>query len=217
MKKQPTQVRITEIFHSLQGESTTSGLPTTFIRLTGCPLRCQYCDTAYAFSGGKNMHIAEILSEVQQHNAKYVCVTGGEPLAQPACMELMQTLCDSGYWVSIETSGARDISLIDERVMIVMDLKTPGSNEHHRNLLTNIQWLKPTDQIKFVICNYNDYIWAKEMISSHDLEKKVIILFSPSWNEQNPTELAEWIINDKLHVRFQMQLHKILWNDEPGH
>ena len=217
MKKQTNQIRISEIFHSLQGESTTSGLPTTFIRLTGCPLRCQYCDTSYAFNGGTNFFINDILKEVEQHQAQYVCITGGEPLAQPAAIELMRSLCDLGYFVSIETSGARDISKIDERVMVVMDLKTPGSEEEDKNFLDNLNYLKPTDQIKFVICDHNDYIWSKNMILSHQLDKKAIILLSPSWNEQNPTQLADWIIKDKLNVRFQIQLHKILWNDEPGH
>ncbi len=210
-------LRITEIFHSLQGESTTVGLPTVFVRLTGCPLRCNYCDTAYAFNGGGMISIDDILMQVGAFGCEHVCVTGGEPLAQPNCIELLKRLCDAGHAVSIETSGARDISMIDPRVMIVMDLKTPDSGECEKNMLTNLPYLKPTDQIKFVLCSENDYQWARTMIAEHELNKKTQVLFSPSWGQLNPTTLADWIINDRLPVRFQLQLHKILWNDAPGH
>lgn len=210
-------LRITELFHSIQGESTTIGLPTVFIRLTGCPLRCQYCDTAYAFTGGQMTTIENILAQTATFNCQHVCVTGGEPLAQPNCIDLLKQLCDEGYTVSIETSGARDISLIDSRVMIVMDLKTPDSNECEKNKLANLVYLKTTDQVKFVLCSKQDYEWAKYMIITHQLEAKAHILFSPSWGQLPPTILAEWILQDQLPVRFQLQLHKILWNDAPGH
>lgn len=211
------QLRITEIFHSLQGESTTVGLPTVFIRLTGCPLRCQYCDTAYAFNGGKLIDISSILNQVAKFGCTHVCVTGGEPLAQPSCIDLMKALCEAGYFVSLETSGARDIRSVDKRVMIVMDLKTPDSNESEKNLLSNLPYLKPSDQIKFVLCSQNDYQWACHILHEHELSKRTQILFSPSWGQLNPTDLANWIVKDRLPVRFQLQLHKILWNDAPGH
>ncbi|KTD22905.1 Organic radical activating enzyme [Legionella lansingensis] len=211
------QLRITEIFHSLQGESTTVGLPTVFIRLTGCPLRCQYCDTAYAFSGGEIHSIDAILSQVATYHSKHVCVTGGEPLAQPGCLTLLNELCNAGYNVSLETSGARDISQVNQRVMIVMDLKTPGSGECEKNLFDNLVHLKSSDQIKFVLCDRKDYEWACQIMAEYHLPKRVQVLFSPSWGELNPTTLAEWIIKDKLAVRFQLQLHKILWGDVPGH
>ncbi len=211
------QLRITEIFHSLQGESVTVGLPTVFIRLTGCPLRCQYCDTAYAFSGGNMMSIDGILEQVASFECKYVCVTGGEPLAQPDCIHLLERLCDAGYAVSLETSGARDIANVDQRVMIVMDLKTPDSNECDKNKWSNIPYLKQSDQIKFVLCSCEDYQWAKQMIVEHKLTDHAQILFSPSFEQLNATQLADWIIQDRLSVRFQLQLHKILWNDAPGH
>lgn len=217
MKRFEHQLRITELFHSLQGESVTVGLPTVFIRLTGCPLRCQYCDTSYAFSGGEIRTLDDILTSVAEYGCKHVCVTGGEPLAQPACIELLKRLSDAGHFVSLETSGARPISDVDKRVMIVMDLKTPDSLESDKNLLSNLEYLKPTDQIKFVLCSRTDYEWACHMITEHRLSDRVQLLFSPSWNQLNPTDLANWIIQDKLSVRFQMQLHKILWNDEPGH
>lgn len=212
-----SKLRITEIFHSLQGESTTVGLPTVFVRLTGCPLRCQYCDTAYAFHGGQQVSIDDIISKIQSFNCRHVCVTGGEPLAQPACVELLKKLCDENFIVSIETSGARDISLVDLRVMIVMDLKTPDSGECDKNKISNITHLKPSDQIKFVLCSRNDYEWATAMISQHKLNDITQVLFSPSWGQLDPTQLADWIIKDRLNVRFQLQLHKILWNDAPGH
>ncbi|HAU9809851.1 TPA: 7-carboxy-7-deazaguanine synthase QueE [Legionella pneumophila] len=217
MKRFNEQLRITEIFHSLQGESVTVGLPTVFVRLTGCPLRCQYCDTAYAFSGGEVVEIDDILNKVASYQCQHVCVTGGEPLAQPGCVPLLSKLCDAGYSVSLETSGARDIASVDQRVMIVMDLKTPDSKEADKNLLSNLNFLKPTDQIKFVLCSRNDYEWACSMLSEYQLAERVQLLFSPSWNQLNPADLANWIIQDKLPVRFQLQLHKILWNDAPGH
>ena len=209
-------IRITEIFYSLQGESTTVGLPTVFIRLTGCPLRCQYCDTTYSFSGGKRQTIESILSQITEYQCPYICVTGGEPLAQPNCIPLLKILCDQGYQVSIETSGACDIEAIDKRVMIVMDLKTPDSKECDKNLMSNIQHLKLSDQIKFVLCSRADYDWARKMIQDHDLTHHAQILFSPSWGELDPTQLDDWIIQDRLLVRFQYQLHKILWEDAPG-
>ncbi|HAT1971896.1 TPA: 7-carboxy-7-deazaguanine synthase QueE [Legionella pneumophila] len=217
MKRFNEQLRITEIFHSLQGESVTVGLPTVFVRLTGCPLRCQYCDTAYAFSGGEVVEIDDILNKVASYQCQHVCVTGGEPLAQPGCIPLLSKLCDAGHLVSLETSGARDIASVDQRVMIVMDLKTPDSREADKNLLSNLNFLKRTDQIKFVLCSRNDYEWACSMLSEYQLAERVQLLFSPSWNQLNPTDLANWIIQDKLPVRFQLQLHKILWNDAPGH
>lgn len=217
MKPLQHSLRITEIFHSLQGESTTMGLPTVFVRLTGCPLRCQYCDTAYAFNGGALTPIDHILERVSSFECKHVCVTGGEPLAQPACVELLKQLCNKQFVVSLETSGARDITDVDPRVMIVMDLKTPDSGECEKNLLSNIPLLKQSDQIKFVLCSREDYQWACQMIKDHQLLKKTQVLFSPSWKQLNPTTLAEWIIQDRLAVRFQLQLHKILWDDTPGH
>lgn len=211
-----TTLRITEIFYSLQGESTTVGLPTVFVRLTGCPLRCQYCDTAYAFQGGRLLLLDEVLQQIASFNCQYVCVTGGEPLAQPGCQLLMQQLCDAGFHVSLETSGARDIAPVDRRVMIVMDLKTPDSGESQRNMLSNLVYLKTTDQIKFVLCSRQDYEWARKIILEHQLTNIAQVLFSPSWKQLNPTELADWIVQDRLPVRFQLQLHKILWNDAAG-
>lgn len=217
MNHSSTQLRITEIFHSLQGESITVGLPTVFIRLTGCPLRCQYCDTAYAFNGGKLVALETILDKVATYECSTICVTGGEPLAQPGCITLLTELCNAGYNVSLETSGARDLSQVDKRVMIVMDLKTPDSKESDKNLMTNLDYLKSSDQIKFVLCSREDYEWACQMMLEYHLPQKVQVLFSPSWNQLNPTVLADWIVADKLPVRFQIQLHKILWNDAPGH
>jgi 7-carboxy-7-deazaguanine synthase len=211
------KLRITEIFHSLQGESKTVGLPTVFVRLTGCPLRCQYCDTAYAFHGGKTLGFDEMLEQIKAFDCKHICITGGEPLAQPACTALLKILADQGYLVSLETSGARDISAVDERVLIVMDLKTPDSKESDKNKLSNLNYLKPTDHIKFVICSRDDYEWACQMITEHALTTRVEVLFSPSFDELAPKTLAEWILKDKLPVRFQLQLHKILWDDAPGH
>lgn len=217
MSRFTNQLRITEIFHSLQGESVAVGLPTVFVRLTGCPLRCQYCDTAYAFQGGKLMAIDSIVASIKSYRCKQICITGGEPLAQPASLNLMKMLCDDGYLVSIETSGARDIREIDSRVMIVMDLKTPDSDECDKNLWENLDFIKANDQIKFVICSRADYQWTCEIIRKYRLTELTQVLLSPSWNELDPTDLANWIIEDKLDVRFQLQLHKILWNDAPGH
>jgi 7-carboxy-7-deazaguanine synthase len=212
-----SRLRISEVFHSLQGESTRMGLPTVFVRLTGCPLRCQYCDTAYAFSGGELIELSALVQQIKSFQCDYICVTGGEPLAQPAAIPLLKQLCDEGLQVSLETSGARSIEDVDPRVMIVMDLKTPDSKECDKNLLTNLPYLKKTDQIKFVLCSRNDYDWACQMIKDHQLETICDVLFSPSWEELNPTELANWIVKDNLAVRFQIQLHKILWNNTPGH
>lgn len=210
-------LRITEIFYSLQGESTTVGLPTVFVRLTGCPLRCGYCDTEYAFHGGQRMALDDILAAVAQHRARHICVTGGEPLAQPDCLALLSALCDAGYEVSLETSGALPVADVDPRVVKVMDLKTPGSGEQARNHLANIDHLQRQDQVKFVICDRADYEWAAMQIRDYGLADKVDnILLSPSFGQQNASELADWIIADKLPVRFQLQLHKLLWNDEPG-
>lgn len=211
-------LRINEIFHSLQGESRTVGLPTTFVRLTGCPLRCGYCDTEYAFHEGSQLAITDILATVKANGARHVCVTGGEPLAQPNCLVLLQALCDAGFEVSIETSGAMDIAMIDQRVSVVMDLKTPGSNECDRNLMSNISHLKATDQVKFVICDRRDYDWAKAKVDQYDLQGRVgEVLFSPSFGQVMAKDLAEWILNDRLQVRMQLQLHKFIWGDEPGH
>ena len=211
------RLRITEIFHSIQGESRPSGCPTVFVRLTGCPLRCGYCDTAYAFHGGEWHTVARILDEVKPYGTRYVCVTGGEPLAQPNCKRLLVALCDAGYDVSLETSGALDIADIDERVTVVMDIKTPGSGEQSKNLMDNIVHLKPNDQVKFVICARVDYEWAKAICAEYRLTSKCSVLFSPSQGELDARALAEWILADKLDVRFQVQLHKYLWGDEPGH
>ncbi|ENA36782.1 MULTISPECIES: 7-carboxy-7-deazaguanine synthase QueE [Pseudomonas] len=215
---QQNTLRITEIFYSLQGETRTAGLPTVFVRLTGCPLRCQYCDTAYAFSGGQIMSLDEIVERVAQYKPRYVCVTGGEPLAQPNCLPLLERLCDAGYEVSLETSGALDVAPVDRRVVKVVDLKTPGSAEVSRNLYDNIDHLTPNDQVKFVICSREDYEWAVSKLIQYRLDERVDeVLFSPSHQQVTPRQLAEWIVEDNLPVRFQLQLHKILWNDEPGH
>ena len=212
-----TTLRITEIFHSLQGEARTSGLPTTFIRLTGCPLRCQYCDTAYAFSGGDVMEMAEIIRKVDSFTATHVTVTGGEPLAQPGCLELLTLLCNAGYQVSLETSGAIDTFKVDERVSVVLDLKTPGSAEVGKNLYENIGYLKSNDQVKFVICDRLDYDWAKFKLIEFDLVGKVSdVLFSSSFEQLDSAQLAAWILEDGLQVRLQVQLHKILWGDKTG-
>lgn len=209
-------LRITEIFYSLQGEANTVGLPTVFIRLTGCPLRCTYCDTAYAFSGGEKLGSDEILRQVGLYNTRYVTVTGGEPLAQPACNPLMVRLLDAGYHVSLETSGALDVSTVDSRVGKVMDLKTPSSGEMARNRYENIQYLTARDQVKFVIANAADYQWAKQQLEQYRLPECCEILFSPVMDVMSPTELAERILADQLPVRFQIQLHKFLWNDARG-
>ncbi len=210
------QLRITEIFYSLQGESNKVGIPTVFVRLTGCPLRCNYCDTAYAFSGGKMLHHDDIIEKIKTYKSRHVCITGGEPLAQQNCISFLKKLADNGYLISIETSGERDISKVDKRIMIIMDLKTPDSGESEKNRYTNINFLKPTDQIKFVICSRDDYVWSINIMNEFNLTNCCEVLFSPSHNQQNPQELANWILEDKLSVRFQMQLHKILWDNEPG-
>lgn len=210
-------IRITEIFHSLQGEARTVGRPTVFVRLTGCPLRCGYCDTAYAFSGGVVYRQEDVLREVASYAPKYVTVTGGEPLAQPSCLPLLSALCDAGYEVSLETSGAIDVAGVDSRVIKVMDLKTPGSGEEARNLYANIPLLLPHDQVKFVICDETDYNWSRAKLEEYTLADKVEdVLFSPSFETLAPEQLAEWILRDRLPVRFQIQLHKYLWADAAG-
>lgn len=209
-------LRITEIFYSIQGESRSVGLPTVFVRLTGCPLRCVYCDSAYAFSGGVIKTMDEVLLEVAKYATPYVTVTGGEPLAQKSCLSLLSLLCDAGYEVSLETSGALDVSQVDERVSKVMDLKTPSSGEEARNLYSNLQYLGSNDQIKFVIASREDYEWSKAALASHLNGVTAEVLFSPVWSDLAPALLAEWILADQLNVRFQLQLHKILWGDQPG-
>ena len=211
-----SRLRITEIFYSLQGETRTSGYATVFIRLTGCPLRCEYCDTAYAFKGGEWWSFDDIISDAKKFKTKYITVTGGEPLAQKKCIGLLKKLCDEGYEVSLETSGALDISNVDKRVSRVMDLKTPASKEEEKNLYTNINFLTKHDQLKFVICDRNDYDWAVNKINEYDLLSICEVFFSTSHEQLKPQQLADWIIEDQLAVRFQMQLHKYLWNDEPG-
>ena len=210
------KLRISEIFFSLQGETKTVGLPTVFIRLTGCPLRCQYCDTAYAFHGGTWYELDDILQNVKNYQTRYVTVTGGEPLAQKSCLDLLKRLCDEGYEVSLETSGALDISDVDSRVSKIVDIKTPGSNEVAKNHWENMAYLLPQDQIKFVICHRDDYVWAKEMIEQYRLTDKCQVLFSPSYQEQKAEALADWILQDQLPVRLQIQLHKYLWGDVKG-
>jgi 7-carboxy-7-deazaguanine synthase len=211
-----SRLRITEIFYSLQGEGRSSGYPTVFIRLTGCPLRCGYCDTSYAFQGGEWLEIDAILETVAGYDARHVTVTGGEPLAQRDVHLLLTKLCDAGYEVSLETSGALDISPVDARVVKVMDLKTPGSGEQERNLYSNLEHLQPDDQVKFVICDRSDYEWSRDTVQQHNLADKCEVLFSPAYETQNPRELAEWILQDRLGVRLQIQLHKLLWGNEPG-
>lgn len=211
------QLRITEIFYSLQGETSRVGLPTVFIRLTGCPLRCTYCDTAYAFTGGNNMSVAEILGQVAASAPHYVTVTGGEPLAQKNCLNLLAALCDAGYAVSLETGGALDIGAVDKRVMRVVDIKTPASGEAEKNRWDNLPLLTRHDEIKFVLCDENDYLWAKQIMQQHQLPGKCEVLFSPAHGLLNATQLAEWILRDRLPVRMQLQLHKLLWNNAPGH
>ena len=210
------QLRVTEIFYSLQGEGRFAGCPTVFIRLPGCPLRCSYCDTTYAFSGGERLELSQILSQVKKYGPEYVCVTGGEPLAQPACLMLLTQLCDTGYRVSLETSGALDISRVDPRVSRVVDIKTPGSGEARQNLTVNLECLKPRDQLKFVICDEADYQWARQRLAADDLASRCEVLFSPAYGLQDPTELAQWILQDRLPVRMQLQLHKLLWGEQPG-
>jgi len=209
-------LRISEIFYSLQGETSRVGLPTVFVRLTGCPLRCTYCDTTYAFTGGHNMEIEQILEEVARHGTRYVTVTGGEPLAQKNCLELLQALCDAGYDVSLETGGALDVSKVDARVVKVLDIKTPGSGETEKNMWGNLAHLNPHDEIKIVLCDEADYVWARQQLMEHSLDKKCAVLFAPVQGKLSPADLAGWILRDHLPVRMQVQLHKLLWGDERG-
>lgn len=209
-------LKITEIFYSLQGETNLVGLPTVFIRLTGCPLRCQYCDTAYAFHGGQSQTLEQILAQVASYQPRHITVTGGEPLAQPACIDLLTQLCDANYIVSLETSGALPVNQVDSRVIKILDIKTPGSKEAQRNHYDNINYLLPHDQIKFVICDREDFDWSKEIINKYNLLSRCEILFSPSYQQINNQTLADWIIQDRLKVRFQLQMHKYIWGDVPG-
>ena len=220
VKEQPAaqsqRLRVTEIFHSIQGETTRTGLPTVFVRLTGCPLRCQYCDTAYAFHGGTIMSFDEVLDTVAAFESGFVTVTGGEPLAQKNCVELLRRLCDSGYSVSLETSGAMDVSEVDPRVARILDIKTPGSGEVERNRLENLEYLTSNDQIKFVICDRDDYDWVCGLVKERELTDHFEILFSPSHGQLPPDTLADWILADRLPVRLQLQVHKYIWGDVPG-
>lgn len=210
------RVKITEIFLSLQGESTLVGWPTVFVRLTGCPLRCGYCDTAYAFHGGEWRTLEQVLETVRGFGVRHVCVTGGEPLAQKSCVELLRRLCDAGHGVSLETSGAMDVAAVDPRVIKVLDLKTPGSGEQARNLWQNLPLLTPQDQVKFVLCGRADYEWARGVVAEQRLAERCTVLFSPSYEQLAARELADWIVADRLPVRFQVQLHKSLWGAERG-
>ncbi len=210
------RLRITEVFHSLQGEADTVGLPTVFVRLTGCPLRCRYCDTEYAFYGGEWWSIDSVIERVAGFDTRYVCVTGGEPLAQPNVQQLLRRLCERGLRVSLETSGALDARAVDARVVRVLDVKTPGSGEAERNFLPNLASLRAHDQVKFVITSRTDYEWSRDFVREHGLAARAQLLFSPSFGEVDPTSLAEWILADRLPVRFQLQLHKLLWGGEAG-
>lgn len=209
-------LRITEIFYSLQGETSRVGLPTVFVRLTGCPLRCGYCDSEYAFHGGELQRMERILDQVRSHGTPYVCVTGGEPLAQKGCLLLLKRLCDEGYSVSLETSGALPLDSVDPRVSKIMDIKTPGSGEVMRNHWPNLETLTPHDEIKFVICHEADYEWARQVVQEHQLHLRCGVLFSPVHGGVTATELADWVLRDRLPVRFQLQLHKVLWGNIPG-
>ena len=212
-----SNLRITEVFYSLQGEARTSGRPTVFVRLTGCPLRCHYCDSAYAFHGGQQQSIVDICAQVAEFKPRYITVTGGEPLAQPNCLTLLTELCDAGYDVSLETSGAMDIAGVDKRVSVVLDLKTPGSGEVSRNLYENLSLLKPIDQVKFVICDRQDFDWARFKIGEYGLNSKTSeVLFSASFDQLQPVDLANWVVEENLDVRLQLQVHKYLWGDKPG-
>lgn len=214
---QEAQLRVTEIFFSLQGETSRIGLPTAFVRLTGCPLRCTYCDSTYAFMGGQNMTVPQILEGIAAYRARYVTVTGGEPLAQKNCIPLLGALCDAGYEVSLETSGALDIGDVDERVMCVVDIKTPASGEVEKNRWENLALLGPHDEIKFVLCDENDYQWAKRILEQYSLADKCAVAFSPAHGTLDATQLAEWVLRDRVPVRMLVQLHKLLWHDAPGH
>jgi len=210
------RLKITEVFLSLQGETSLAGWPTVFIRLTGCPLRCQYCDTAYAFHGGQWRTLDQLLEETRAHGVRHVCVTGGEPLAQKPCLELLTRLCDAGHVVSLETSGAMDVGAVDPRVARIVDLKTPGSKEVERNRWENLPLLTAHDQVKFVLCDRADYDWARQVVEQHGLAQRLTVLFSPSFDQLPARELADWIVADRLPVRFQVQLHKVLWGNERG-
>lgn len=214
--EEAARLRVSEIFFSLQGESRSAGFPTVFVRLTGCPLRCSYCDTEYAFSGGEWMSLDAVVAEVERYGAHHVCVTGGEPLAQRQCPELLRRLADAGHEVSLETCGALDVSTVDPRIIKVMDLKTPGSGEAAKNRYENIDSLAAQDQVKIVICSRDDYDWAREVMQRFDLSQRCEVLFSPCFGALEPRQLAEWILQDRLPVRFQLQLHKILWGDQRG-
>lgn len=214
--QQASMLRVSEVFVSLQGEADTVGMPTTFIRLTGCPLRCQYCDTAYAFYGGARQSVADLVARAIEHAVNYVTVTGGEPLAQPGCLSLLAQLCDAGFRVSLETSGALDVSDVDKRVIKILDIKTPGSGEAERNRLQNLDYLARGDQVKFVICDRQDYQWACRMLTEFNLTQRCGVLFSPSHEQLTAHQLADWVVADRLPVRFQIQLHKYLWGNEPG-
>ncbi|MCX7627159.1 MAG: 7-carboxy-7-deazaguanine synthase QueE [Methylophilaceae bacterium] len=209
-------LKVHEIFYSLQGETSRSGLPTAFVRLTGCPLRCSYCDTAYAFQGGNTLSLDEILRRVAATGAHYVTVTGGEPLAQKDCLPLLTLLCDAGHDVSLETGGSLDITGVDPRVSVILDIKTPDSGEMSKNLWRNLEYLKPTDEVKFVLCGREDYEWARRILTEYHLDEQCPVLFSPVYGRLDPRVLAEWILADRLPVRFQLQLHKILWGEVPG-
>lgn len=212
----PDTLRISEIFFSLQGETSRIGLPTVFIRLTGCPLRCTWCDTQHAFTGGSSWHLDDILRRVAEFSPHYVCVTGGEPLAQKACLPLLVRLCDAGYSVSLETSGALDIAGVDQRVSCILDLKAPGSGESEKNLWSNLDHLAAKDEVKFVLADEQDYHWAKDVLTRHQLQERSSVLMAPVQPGLPPQQLAAWILRDRLPVRMQVQLHKFLWGDEPG-
>ncbi|MFL6577168.1 MAG: 7-carboxy-7-deazaguanine synthase QueE [Povalibacter sp.] len=211
-----SRVKLTEIFLSIQGEANSVGWPTVFVRLTGCPLRCHYCDTAYAFHGGEWFSVDAVLDRVASYATRHVCVTGGEPLAQKGCIDLLKALCDGGYEVSLETSGAMDIADVDPRVIRVVDVKTPASGESARNRLQNLELLRTEEQIKFVICDRSDFEWARELVTQRGLNRTCTVLFSPSYQQVSPRDLAQWILDDRLPVRLQVQLHKYLWGDTPG-
>ena len=217
LRPRPEEVRLTEIFLSLQGEADSVGWPTVFVRLTGCPLRCAWCDTAYAFHGGRRQPVEAVLEQVAAHGAERVTVTGGEPLAQPGCHALLARLCDAGYRVSLETSGALDIAPVDPRVVKVMDLKAPASGESARNRWENLDHLGPSDQVKIVIADREDYLWARHVVRHRNLAERCQVLFSPAYGRLEPRRLADWILQDRLPVRFQVQLHKLLWGEAPGH